>query len=227
MTSFHDPSLREHILGGLACAGYAFIEQFEPCISTATLFPQFGQPLALGGGEAVHDIKPASQAEAHPNSYSEEYGLGCFPLHTDLAHWHFPPRYLLLRCAVGFDDVATRIVDVEQYLDEAVVATFARALVQPRRRVRGRRPLLRLYDPEARMLRWDERYIQPASPAGAAGMALFRKIFSNVEPAHVHLRHPGDTLILDNWRMLHGRSAVPGHCTHRVINRTYMGSIDL
>lgn len=32
-----------------------------------------------------------------PNTYSGLFGLEEFPLHTDLAHWHSPPRYILLR----------------------------------------------------------------------------------------------------------------------------------
>jgi alpha-ketoglutarate-dependent taurine dioxygenase len=45
--------------------------------------------------------------------------------------------------------------------------------------------------------------------------------------AHAHrlqvvLREPGDTLLLDNWRLLHGRSPVSGDGHTRMVDRAYL-----
>jgi alpha-ketoglutarate-dependent taurine dioxygenase len=39
------------------------------------------------------------------------------------------------------------------------------------------------------------------------------------------LTSPGDTLWVDNWRMLHGRSAVTADQADRVIERAYFGEL--
>jgi L-asparagine oxygenase len=38
----------------------------------------------------------------------------------------------------------------------------------------------------------------------------------------VALREPGDTLIVDNWRLLHGRSRITFDATARVLKRAYL-----
>jgi len=41
----------------------------------------------------------------------------------------------------------------------------------------------------------------------------------------VTLTSPGDTLVIDNWRMLHGRSAVPRDGLQRHVERAYLGKL--
>jgi hypothetical protein len=103
-----------------------------------------------------------------------------------------------------------------------------RALVKPRRAVQGKRLLLRLYDrgqAGGHLLRWDEKYILPASHAGELGMSQFRAALRTVPRQDVYLARPGDTLIIDNWRMLHGRGSVPSDALNRVIARVYLRSV--
>ena len=39
------------------------------------------------------------------------------------------------------------------------------------------------------------------------------------------LTNPGDTLIVDNWRFLHGRSCVPAVDVNRRIERVYLSEL--
>nr|WP_281066390.1 TauD/TfdA family dioxygenase [Xanthobacter flavus] len=41
----------------------------------------------------------------------------------------------------------------------------------------------------------------------------------------IALAHPGDTLIIDNWRMLHARSPIPPGREDRSIQRVYLGAL--
>ena len=88
--------------------GYAFVPSCDAELTTASVAERIGKVLALGRGSSVHQIVP--QVRASPNSYSGIYGTGAFPMHTDMAHWHLPPRYLLLRCVRGHEDVKTLLV---------------------------------------------------------------------------------------------------------------------
>jgi hypothetical protein len=74
------------------------------------------------------------------------------------------------------------------------------------------------------LLRWDERFIVPASTMGESGMAQMKRVLQEVKAHEVCLSAPGDTLLINNWRMLHGRSSVPEECTDRILERAYLGA---
>jgi L-asparagine oxygenase len=78
----------------------------------------------------VHQLTPKRVEDAPANTYSGNYGLGPFPVHTDLAHWYVPPRYFLLRCVVGSDDVPTVLVDGARLIAKLGVSTLSRALMR-------------------------------------------------------------------------------------------------
>jgi L-asparagine oxygenase len=163
-----------------------------------------------------------------PNTYSGIFGGGQFPLHTDLAHWRFPPRFLMLRCLVGFDAVSTLLFDGAQAIETIDQTIFSRALVHPRRPIEGCLPLLRLYDRhqgDRGLLRWDEVFIRPASRAGEIATARLKEYLTRSKPMSIPLANQGDTLIVDNWRMLHGRSPVTAACQARIIERAYLEDI--
>jgi L-asparagine oxygenase len=193
-------------LGG---AGYAILPSHLPCIPTEDIVPTVGTALSRGSPSPIHQLSPNSAKATTPNTYSGIYGYNQFPLHTDLAHWRLPPRYLMLRCVTGFGAVPTLLVDGAQVIEDNDPNIFSRALVRPRRPIDGSLPLLRLYDRQQGdrgLLRWDEVFICPASRAGEVGVTRLSECLARLEPITVSLENRGDTLIVDNWRMLHGRA---------------------
>jgi L-asparagine oxygenase len=183
--------------------------------------------VALGSEGPIHQLRPRRVEEAPLNTYSGNYGLGEFPLHTDLAHWFLPPRYFLLRCVVGFGNIPTVLVDGFPLVKQVGTTALTHALMQPRRPVNGKRSLLRLFQiagSAASLIRWDEKYIQPATKAGASGASRFSKVLAVAPRILASLSQPGDTIVIDNWRMLHGRAAVPKSCLSRIIDRVYLRS---
>lgn len=213
------------LLSKVVTNGYAFLPEWQVGEDTASIAHLLGLPVALGEGPAVHRLSPKTTTEATPNTYSGLYGLRQFPLHTDLAHWYNPPRYFLLRCERGFEAVPTFLLDSNGLLAECDKTVLARTLVQPRRPIRGQRALLRLWDDTVPRLRWDERFIVPATPAGVQGMAYFRVRLQERQHVELPLFRPGDTLVVDNWRVLHGRASVPPECQERIIARVYFKKI--
>jgi hypothetical protein len=210
--------------------GFAFLAGYEEGRSAASILNGIGQADTLGNEGPTHQLKPASVESQPPNTYSGNYGLGIFPLHTDMAQWHIPPRFLMLRCVQGSNTVPTMLVDGTPILREIGKTVLTRALVRPRRTVRGRRLLLRLCDYDDSggiILRWDEKFILPASPAGKFGMEQLRAALAIATQQFVYLTNPGDTLIVDNWRMLHGRGSVPTEALDRTVARAYLRSIHL
>ena|SRR3984893_15285332 len=209
-------------------AGYAFLPSHLPRKSSEDVAHSIGAAVCVGKGGLVHQLKPKLESDAPATTYSGMYGGNIFPLHTDLAHWRFPPRFLLLRCVTGYEAVATLLIDGEQVIENIDPIVLSRALVRPRRRVEGTFPLLRLYDRQRLdrgLLRWDEVFSRPASRAGEIGVKKFRECLARSSPISVSLAKRGDTLIIDNWRMLHGRSSVPPACRDRLIERIYLEKV--
>jgi hypothetical protein len=50
------------------------------------------------GDASVSVLRPVDAGAAHPRSLSAVYGLGQQPLHTDGAHLHEPPDFVVLVC---------------------------------------------------------------------------------------------------------------------------------
>lgn len=83
---------------------------------------------------------------------------------------------------------------------------------------------MRIFQPGVPSLfRWDKTYIVPASPAGKAGIAAVINTLKEINMVKIILENKFDTLLIDNWRMLHGRSAVPDGSDDRIIERVYLG----
>lgn len=204
--------------------GFAFISEHAPRLSSKEALGQLGTILGLPGLRDVQALEPRDAESATPNTYSGNYGRGVFPLHTDLAHWYLPPRYLALRCLAGTEGVTTRLLDGNEAITAVGKSALERALVQPRRPLENRRALLRLLDSpdgSAQLLRWDRLFIVPVTPAAETTFSRLRAYTDFADTTEISLSKPGDTLVLDNWRMLHGRSAVGSDSTSRRIERAY------
>ena len=103
-----------------------------------------------------------------------------------------------------------------------------RALVQPRRPLGGARALLRLRecpDGETSFIRWDSLFLRPATLSSRDTFQAVEAYLRSATTENLVLLNPGDTLILDNWRMLHGRAAVPETSHARHVERAYLGDL--
>lgn len=207
--------------------GYAFAKQLLPGVPSSEIAKELGISAAMHAVAAPDQLSPRHAGLTRRNTYSSIYGTGAFPLHTDLAHWPRPPRYLLLRCIVGSEGVTTPLLDGARIVTTVGEGVLAFALVRPRRRLNGSMPLLSLLEhhPDAALLRWDEVFIQPASGSGRDAMEKVREAIAASEPIQMALADSGDTLLVDNWRMLHARSTIPDGCTGRLIERTYLEAL--
>src|SRR6185436_2134964 len=92
----------------LVAEGYVVLPRLAVDVRLDSIAKDLGQPIAAWNGPIVHELAP--RVSGTPNTYSGIFGLGRFPFHTDLAHWPVPPRYLVLRCIRGYEDVPTQLV---------------------------------------------------------------------------------------------------------------------
>jgi alpha-ketoglutarate-dependent taurine dioxygenase len=212
----------------IARDGYAFMPAYRAAVSTTIAAAELGQVLVLPGVTETQVLRPRHRLSSPPNIYSGNFGMEEFPLHTDLAHWAVPPAYFLLRAVTGSDAVTNRLVDTRALVETVGELTLRRGLVRPRRKVNGTTTLLRLLErrhEDMRFIRWDELFIVPASRSGAEACRAVAEYLARAEPTELTLRNAGDTLVVDNTRILHGRSAVPESAGNRHIERAYLSDI--
>lgn len=211
----------------IARNGYALVRSYRPGADVVDVASALGDVLTPWEGGVVQTLTPRS--EAAPNTYSGNFGHGDFPFHTDLAHWRRPPRYLLLRCVVGYPDVPTLLIDGNALVDAVTKDVLARAIFKPRRPRDGAYALLRLLEPSAddrHLLRWDELFLQSASKIGDKANIQVRDWLAACEPLSIALSQPDDTLVIDNWRMLHARSSILPGREDRAIQRVYLRGLN-
>lgn len=206
--------------------GYAVIRHLRPTTRADEALASLGRITLVSGLAEVQVLSPKERDEAPPNTYSGNFGLGRFPYHTDLSHWHLPPRFLVLRCIRGSHSVSTQLLDGRRLIASRGADVLRRTLVKPRRPRKGRRPLLPLLQStEPLLLRWDELFVQPASVRSQAACELVRATLQSLKGSFITLTDPGDTIVVDNWRMLHARSRVPPGSHHRRIARAYFSEL--
>ena len=173
----------------------------------------------------VQTLTPRKSDNESKNTYSGNFGLDQFPMHTDLAHWHIPFRYLLLRCVMPADNVATKIVDSKIVLEGERKSDISRAHFKPRRLLGHKSNLLKLY--QNGVFRWDSLFIVPGNKLGEILKQKVEAKLQSLKPNELTFDNPGDCLLIDNWRILHGRSRVPETALHRKIERVYLSEIRL
>jgi hypothetical protein len=136
---------------------------------------------------------------------------------------------VLLRCLHGQATVSTRLLDGRSIIRSLGAVRLRSALVQPRRPMRNGKQLLRLLrwadGGSCSLLRWDSIYLHPASPGSATVLRDVTEFLRQAPCLEVNLLESGDTLLIDNWRFLHGRSPAPQECRRRVVERVYLKEI--
>lgn len=165
-------------------------------------------------------IYPKNKFQARPNSLSSKYGLECFPFHTDNAWLGVPPRFILLDCCKSETDVVTL---VSKPIDETLLVAGRQVFCRSPHT--GASSILRLSESinGNRMFRWDENSLIPidaASEVRASNLKL--EIETLYASGQEIILRVGDSLLIDNWRVLHARGRVDGP-RNRVIDRSYWG----
>jgi L-asparagine oxygenase len=219
------PSIAESIV----MHGYALIHRHMSSSSSLEAFSAIGEIDTVEGMNSMQALIPQAVSEAPPNTYSGNFGTNQFPLHTDLAHWAIPPRYFALRCIKGSASVATKVLDGQTITNHFSVNLLRTVLVQPRRPMKNGKQLLQLLErcdsTVGFKLRWDSIYLRPATAHSAEFIANVLAFISHTQPHEFVLLERGDTLIIDNWRCLHGRTSVNSSARRRQIDRAYLRSV--
>jgi len=215
--------------------GFAFVREWEPSLTTEQIASKLGEPLDIkqylpnSGIEKIQTLRPKEASEKLMNQYSGSYGLDAFPFHSDLAHWRIPPRYFLLRCIVGSREVLTSLIPSLILEQEIGKQTLKLVLVVPRRKsnLQAICPMPIIFKNNQSIgIRWDFLFLQPLNDAAHKAYQTMNSIaWEEQQIKSICLEKAGDTLIVDNWKILHNRSSVPNMSRNRRIERIYFSKI--
>lgn len=171
----------------------------------------------------VQTLTPRLREDEYENTYSGNYGLNEFPFHTDLAHWYIPPRYLFLRCVCPANGVATKLIDSKVFLENISTELFNRSHFKPRKCLDRKVNLLRIL--HGGIFRWDSIFIEPVNKTAKLLKIHIEEGISSIQSDNLVLENIGDCLLIDNWRMLHGRNAISRESMGRKIERVYFNEV--
>ncbi|WP_087548138.1 hypothetical protein [Acinetobacter sp. WCHA39] len=213
--------------------GYVFFPKWMPETSTINIAKLCGEIFSFStvlGYQTIPDtqqLKP-KEKDYQCNTYSGHFGLDNFPLHTDLAHWHTPPRYLMLRCIQGSKSVKTHILPFNNILDNLQKLSANKAIFSTRPNPNGTTILLPMTfhsDKTIIAYRWDSIFLLPVNSAAKDIQNYFKSMNFKDQIQDFELLHAGDTLIIDNFKNLHGRSEVVHLESTRIIERIYLNKV--
>jgi alpha-ketoglutarate-dependent taurine dioxygenase len=167
---------------------------------------RFGPLLPGRFGRVVEEVVPTTAGEAPPRSLSEKYGTDMLPLHMDTAHRLSPARVIVLGCVnVGLSPTSTTLLNVSSLVwshREMKLLTTAVFLVRT-----GRSSFYSSIISERQQFsRFDPGCMEPTDEKSEAALRLFNDKISSAPCKNIEWLE-GRFLIVDNWRMFHGRTA--------------------
>ncbi|ASK87273.1 hypothetical protein [Sphingorhabdus sp. SMR4y] len=167
-------------------------------------------------------LRPLSPAQAKKNSMSSFIGTGAQPLHTDCAYQMIPPQFVMLKCiSTGESRCATSIgsivwehleaqkpVEIYQSIWtfwDRVSTSFYSTIVHGM----GRQARIR-FDP----------FCMKSADNIESVEYLSRNLMNYIDIKDEYL-DDGQWLLINNWRVLHGRSLGANLSPSREIERSY------
>jgi alpha-ketoglutarate-dependent taurine dioxygenase len=166
----------------------------------------------------IERVSPKRSEQARAGTLSALHGLAAFPLHTERAHWERPPRYVAFRSVGASSDRPTTLFDSYR-LDPALVQRLRETVWTAG--WNGVRFETRVLTP-ADALRWRIRYdLCCMAVTRPQDLELRDRVETELRHAemHAHQWTPGVALLVDNWRVLHGRGTSPLPDYDRVLER--------
>jgi Taurine catabolism dioxygenase TauD, TfdA family len=169
----------------------------------------------------VERVSPKTTNQARPGTMSAIYGLGSFPLHTERAHWRVPPRYLIFRSAgvitkcpttmldsygLGFDKQLVRDLFQEFWLVHWEGDGFLTQVLRP------------LPTSSWWQIRYDRCCMTIDDEKRQNLVSRLEGLLDSIALEY-HFWEPSTVLLIDNWRVLHGRGKATDEDVGRVLER--------
>lgn len=212
-----------HFLNDLEERGWVLVPGISSSAELLELAKSIGSPTPSPSGELVKKIGVISEADATPGTLSATFGTKSFPLHTDTAFWAIPARYLILRVR-GDTRRHTTVLPFQRVFQGG---GQARELAE-RSVWFLRTPSISAYCSMGfsvgrfRGWRYDRQCMFPVNRAAHELVEVLGPLEEHGFLEQVNWS-PGVTVVISNWKVLHGRGPEPVQERERVLERIYVG----
>jgi len=175
--------------------------------SIITLARALGKPIpSRPRNELIDKLQPVPASSARSFSLSRRHGAGAFPFHTDTAHWRTPARFIVIGCvnpgAGGRATLLIRMNDLGLDKQDKELLNSGVFLVRNGRASWYSTVLCR----DQPFVRFDPACMIAATPLGDSASLMLQKRCAVCQPIRIKWRKD-DVLIIDNWKLLHGRES--------------------
>lgn len=181
-----------------------------------------GKIIRHPNGEDIFELKPKLENESLLGTFSNKHGLKKFPFHTDTAFYKKPARYILMH-SVESNNCDTTILRKIDFWDSLTVSdkkNAERAIYLLKTNNEKFYTSLIFKENNEYGIKYDPTCMSPFNKYAKEFDQNFQKIINEIEPISIKWSK-GKTLIIDNWKNLHGRKSAEKDTT-RVLKRIYI-----
>ncbi|CZG21748.1 hypothetical protein SDA22_00280 [Legionella pneumophila serogroup 1] len=175
-------------------------------------------------GEIVSSLIPSDGKNSIKGTLSNIYGFSEFPLHTDTAFWPIPARYVVMGM-FNKSNCSTSILNLTDFFSEPNQQALRKAQnsIYLIKTIEGKRYTSFYFKNGSKDgFRFDTNCMIPVNNES--------KIFHTelikwlIKQKRSTINWSGNkAIILDNWKILHGRGAIPYSERNRKLMRIYVG----
>jgi alpha-ketoglutarate-dependent taurine dioxygenase len=184
------------------------------------LAKSLGEVVAHPNGDNIFHLEPKLVGEGMPGTLSNQFGYGRFPMHTDCAFLAIPIRYVVF-CSIESNSCKTMLASVAEVLKNTkpeLVSHINKAIFKINIKTKPIYVPLSFKEKGTTGFRYDRNCMLPVNESA-------REVFefmAGCEPIIQEIEWIGGTaVVVDNWKMLHGRNAVLDD-EKRVLRRIYV-----
>ncbi len=208
----------------LAEMGWSIVEGITSTSEFVDLANSLGEVLQGPNGDRVKTLKVMNSSEAPKGTFSETYGIGSFPYHTDTAFYEVPVRLVALRAISGDFRRPTHVLGFPDFLKGALGKSDRNVadstwILSTGTSTRYCRMGFRINGELG--YRFDPNCMKAAGRTTQMIEAPLRAAAHRLQPQCVDWT-PGRVVIIDNWKCLHARGVPPADERERVLERIYI-----
>lgn len=200
--------------------GWTEVENIKSDSDLLVIAQMLGTTIPHPNGQTIFHLVPKNIGEGINGTFSNKYGLGSFPLHTDTAFWPNPVRYILLSSSSisTCQTTITTLTSLLHQLSTNDIKLAERAIFKVKTNNTQFYTSLFFKNRNVQAIKFDNSCMFPANNFAKSFIQLLTEI--NIDVYKINWTG-NKAVIIDNWKCLHGRSDAQMN-EKRVLKRIYI-----
>lgn len=203
--------------------GWLEVPDFSCSDDALSIAKQLGKVIPHPNGDMISTVSPNDGKDKVTGTMSNRFGYSSFPMHTDTAFWLEPARYIVMG-VLEKSDCNTKIVNFNVLLDNLNAKALAALetatyLINTIEGKRYSSPLIKTNREYG--VKFDPSCMTPINQAAQYFHQAFLETIDNIGESYIDWTGR-KAVIIDNWKVLHGRGEVTPSEKYRKLIRVYV-----